>query len=154
MGAGMERLKMNENIGSKDIQTYSISNINKLVKMQFFVETKTKCLWGDAGRATVNCAPARRLKICRSIALLEPSGADWDGKMARTQDNKTQTCVKGQKRNFLWKPKQNYLCGEADDSIIKLCANQVTKKCVGGLTMDAVVLQVKPVVTGKSTVTF
>ena len=44
MGAGMERLKMNENIGSKDIQTYSISNINKLVKMQFFVETKTKCL--------------------------------------------------------------------------------------------------------------
>ena len=43
MGAHWDGKIANEwNIGVKHIQTYSNSNINKLVKMQFSVETKTR----------------------------------------------------------------------------------------------------------------
>ena len=45
------------------------------------------------------------------------------------------------------------MCDETGDAISKLRADQVTKKCVGGLTCDAVVHQVKPAVNEKGTVT-
>ena len=48
----------------------NVYEISELAKMQFSVQTKTKLLVVMQVMQSASCAPARRLKIYRSIALL------------------------------------------------------------------------------------
>ena len=71
------------------------------------------------------------------LSLWEHTGIEWWQKHGTKGWNiyihsKSQTCVKKRNHHCPWKPKQNYLCGQAGNAIGKLCVGQGTKKCVGG----------------------
>ena len=79
---------------------------------------------GETGNASVNCAPARQLKMCWWMALLSLAmGAHWDGE-------KANGCNTEKKCSDIFKLKYVYICETSELAERKLCAQTETKGLV------------------------